>query len=212
MIAGRAPSMPNWVAMLCGLWLGMALWGYFVAFHEMARALVGGFGSPGTSVAYAIAGSIVGALPLLALLPVALLPRWWFGRRVPERRKADKRCPDCGYPDSGFPCPECGGDGTIAELELFARRPIVWLLVGAAVMFVLAVAWAEFRIRQDESRFRSDVDQRVAAGLREAVIRPRAGWGAFATLQYDPASGFDAPPPFDHPRIPGWRSTERPAP
>jgi hypothetical protein len=72
MIAGRAPSMPNWVAMLCGWWLGVALWGYFVAFHEMARALVGGFGSPGTSVAYAIAGSIVGALPLLALLPVAL--------------------------------------------------------------------------------------------------------------------------------------------
>jgi hypothetical protein len=71
MIAGRAPSMPNWVAMLCGWWLGVALWGYFVAFHEMARALVGGFGSPGTSVAYAIAGSIVGALPLLALLPVA---------------------------------------------------------------------------------------------------------------------------------------------
>ena len=89
MIAGRAPSMPNWVAMLCGWWLGAALWGYFVAFHEMARALVGGFGSPGTSVAYAIAGSIVGALPLLALLPVSPLPCGWFGRRAPERRKRE---------------------------------------------------------------------------------------------------------------------------
>ena len=211
MIAGRAPGVPNWVAMLYGWFLGTALWGYFVAFHQISRALVGGFGSPGTSVTYAIAGSIIGALPLLALLPVALLPRWWFGRRVPERRKADKRCPDCGYRESGFPCPECGGDGSVAELDLFARRPITWLLVGAAVMFVLAVAWAEFRIRLDESRFRQEVDQRIAAGLREAFSRPRADWGSFATLQFDPASGFDAPPPFDHPRITGWRSIERPA-
>ena len=87
---------------------------------------------------------------------VALLPRWWFGRRVPERRKADKRCPDCGYPDSGFPCPECGGDGTIADLELFARRPIVWLLVGAAVMFVLAQLLADILYRV--------VDPRVSLG------------------------------------------------
>ena len=212
MIAGRAPSMPHWVAMLCGWGLGAALWTYFVAFHEIARALVGGFGSPASSVAYAIAGSIVGALPLLALLPVALLPRWWFGRRVPERRKAERRCPDCGYQASGFPCPECGGDGLVAELDLFARRPITWLLAGAAVMFVLALAWAEFRVRRDESSFRSEVEQRVAAGLREPHTRPRADWGSFAMLQYDPAGGFDAPPPFDHPRIPGWRSIERPGP
>lgn len=212
MIAGRAPSMPPWVAMLYGWWLGAALWTYFVAFHQIARALVGGFGSPATSVAFAVAGSIIGALPLLALLPVALLPRWWFGRRVPERRKADGRCPDCGYPAAGFPCPECGGDGSVAELELFSRRPIAWLLTGAAVMFVLALAWAEFRVRRDESQFRSEVDQRVASGLPEPFTRPRADWGSFAALQYDPASGFQAPPPFDHPRIPGWRSIERPRP
>jgi hypothetical protein len=195
-----------------GWLIGSAVWGYFVACHQIARALVGGFDSPGTSVAWAVMGSIVGALPLIALLPVALLPQWWFGRRQPERRVAAARCPDCGYPRTAFPCPECGGDGRVAPLDLFARRPIAWLLSGTTVVFVLAVWWAEFRIHRDESAFRQEIDQRLAAGLREPFSRPRAEWGSFATLHYDPASGFSAPPPFDHHRIPGWRATGRPAP
>ena len=211
MITGRSPRVPNWAAALHACLLGVALWGYFVAFHQMSRALVGGFDSPTTSVVWAIAGSIVGALPLLVMLPVALLPRWWFGRRVPERRLAAGQCPDCGYPCRKFACPECGGDGTIAPLDLFARRPIAWLLAGSALLFTLAVCWAEFRIRLDESRFRREVEARVAAGQREPMARPRAGWGSFATLRFDPATGFDAPPPFDHPRIPGWRAPGRPS-
>lgn len=212
MIDGRTPPVPGWAVTTHGLFLGTAVWGYFVAFHEIARALVGGFGSATIDVACAAAGTFVGALPLLALLPIALLPRWWFGHRLPERRRTDSRCPDCAYPCAAFPCPECGGDGQVAPLELFARGPITNLLLVTAALLAIAIAWAELRLRRDEALFREQVETRVAAGQREPWSRPRAGWGAFASLRYDPASGFDAPPPFDHPRIPGWRATGRPAP
>lgn len=212
MISGRTPAVPGWAAVAHGLLLGTAVWGYFVAFHEIARALVGGFGSAALDVAFAVMGSFVGALPLLALLPIALLPRWWFGHRVPARRLVASKCPDCAYPCASFPCPECGGDGRVARLELFARGPITALLLGATLLFTLAIAWAEFRVRRDEARFREQVELRVAAGQREPFSRPREGWGSFALLVYDPATGFDAPPPFDHPRIPGWRAARRPAP
>lgn len=210
MIDGRTPPVPAWARVAHASLLGAGIWGYFVAFHEIARALVGGFGSPTFDVALAVAGSMVGALPLLAMLPIALLPRWWFGHRLPQRRVASARCPDCGYPGSTHPCPECGGDGTVARLELFARRPIAVQLLAAGILFAVAIAWAEFRVRRDEALFRRQVDARVAAGQREAFSRPREGWGSFATLRYDPARGFEAPPPFDHPRIPGWRPAGRP--
>ena len=211
MIGGRTPPTPGWATAAHAFLLGAAVWGYFVAFHEIARALVGGFGSPPTEVALAVVGSLIGALPLLALLPIALLPRWWFGFRLPERRLAAAKCPDCAYPCREFPCPECGGDGRVTRLELFTRGPIVALLIGAAAMFTLAITWAEFRVRQDEALFQRQVEIRVASGQREPFARPREGWGSFATLRYDPASGFDAPPPFDHPRIPGWRAPGRSA-
>jgi len=212
MIDGRTPPVPGWAVTAHGLLLGTAVWGYFVAFHEIARALVGGFGSPATSVALAVAGSVVGALPLLAMLPIALLPRWWFGHRLPERRLDGGACPDCGYPGRAFPCPECGGDGVVARMELFARGPVWRMLLAATALFVLALAWAEFRVRRDEALFRRQVEARVAAGQREPFARTREGWGSFASLRYDPAAGFDAPPPFDHPRIPGWRAAGRSAP
>lgn len=212
MIGGRTPPIPAWAAAVHGFLLGAAVWGYFVAFHEIARALVGGFGSPPGDVALALAGSAIGSLPLLAMLPIALLPRWWFGHRLPARRLAASRCPDCAYPGRTVPCPECGGDGVVARMDLFARGPVVALLVGASCLFVLAITWVEFRVRRDESVFRQQVEARVAAGQREPFTRARAGWGSFATLHYDPASGFDAPPPFEHPRIPGWRAAGRPSP
>jgi len=204
--------MPGWISMATGIVLGAAAMLYFIAFHEIARALVGGFGSPGTSVADAIAGTIVGALPLLALLPLALLPAWWFGRGLPERRRSRGLCPDCGYPGQRFPCPECGGDGTVAPRELFTRTGLLRALVLAAVMFAVSVLWAEVRVRNDESRFRMEIEALIARDVREHLARPRDGWGSFALLQYDPATGFSAPPPFDHDRIPGWRPAGRPAP
>lgn len=211
MIGGRTPPVPGWAVAAHALLLGISVWGYFVAFHGISRALVGGFGSSTIDVALAVVGSLVGALPLLALLPIALLPRWWFGHRLPERRLAASRCPDCAYPCPAFPCPECGGDGRVAHLELFERRAILALLISGATLFSLAVVWAEFRIRRDEALFRRQVEARIAAGQREPFSRPRDGWGSFAVLMHDPATGFDAPPPFDHPRIPGWRAAARPA-
>ena len=212
MMHGRAPRIPPGIAIAHALVLVAATWGYFVAFHQMSRALVGGFGSPISSVTLAIVGTIVGALPLLVLLPVALLPRWWFARRRPERRIAQGQCPDCGYRVTRFPCPECGGDGSLCDFDLLDRRPLAWMLAALALVLALAVAWAEFRVRLDESRFRQEVQVRLAAGTREPVSRAREGWGAFASMHHDPASGFDAPPPFDHPRIPGWRPLGRPEP
>lgn len=211
MIQGRAPRAPVRIAIAHALLLALAVWGYFVAFHQMSRALVGGFGSPAPTVTLAVIGTAVGALPLLALLPLALLPRWWFGRRRPERRRGESRCPDCGYQGETFPCPECGGDGVVAPFDLFDRRPLAAVLALTALLFTLGVGWAEFRVRLDEARFRHEVDLRLAAGLREPLSRPREGWGSFGSLLYDPATGFDAPPPFDHPRIPGWRPASRPS-
>ncbi len=211
MIQGRGPRVPAAPTLVWGLFLGVAVWGYFVAFHQMSRALVGGFGSPVSAVVLSVVGTAMGALPLLALLPVALLPRWWFGRRLPERRTASGRCPDCGYPRTSFPCPECGGDGEVAAFDPFTRRRVGRLVLTTAGVFALGVGWAEFRVRHDETLFRREVEARVAAGVREPFSRPRDGWGSFATLRYDPAGGFDAPAPFDHPRIPGWRPAGRPA-
>lgn len=205
MIHGRAPRVPMPVAVAHALLLALATWAYFVAFHQMSRALVGGFGSPASTVVLATVGTLMGALPLLALLPVALLPRWWFGRRRPERRIERSQCPDCGYPAARFPCPECGGDGATSDFDLFDRRPLARMLLALAAVFALAVAWAEFHVRLDEARFRQEVDARLAAGVREPMSRDREGWGAFGSLLYDPASGFAAPPPFEHPRIPGWQ-------
>lgn len=197
--------------MATGIVLGAAAMLYFIAFHEIARALVGGFGSPPLRVMTAIAGSMVGALPLLALLPLAMLPAWWFGRGLPERRRSAGLCPDCGYPGRRFPCPECGGDGAVAPRELFTRTGLLRALTIAGLIFVAAVLWAEVRVRSDESRFRLEVEALLARDVRENLARPRDGWGSFALLRYDPALGFSAPPPFDHDRIPGWRPGGRPA-
>jgi hypothetical protein len=201
--------MPGWVAMAVGITLGAIATLYCIAFHEIARALVGGFGSPPLRVATAIAGSMIGMLPLLTLVPLTLLPAWWFGRGLPERRRMRRHCPDCGYPGDRFPCPECGGDGTVAPRELFTRTGLVRVLALAALIFVVGVAWAEVRVRRDEARFRSEVEGLLARDVRESLARPREGWGSFAILRYDPALGFSAPPPFDHERIPGWRPAGR---
>ena len=201
--------MPEWVVIAAGITLGATAMLYCIAFHEISRALVGGFGSPPVRVLAAVAGSLVGMLPLLTLVPLALLPAWWFGRGLPERRRSQVRCPDCAYPGDRFPCPECGGDGAVAPRELFTRTGLIRVLALAAGIFVVSVVWAEVRIRRDEARFRLEVDGLLARDVREALARPREGWGSFAILRYDPALGFSAPPPFDHDRIPGWRPIGR---
>jgi len=201
--------MPGWVTMAAGVVLGAAATLYCIAFHEIARALVGGFGSPPLQVLTAIAGSMVGVLPLLTLVPLALLPAWWFGRGLPERRRTQRRCPDCAYPCDRFPCPECGGDGTVAPRELFTRTGLTRVLALGALIFAISVVWAEVRIRRDERLFRLEVDRLLALDVRESLARPREGWGSFAILRYDPALGFSAPQPFDHERIPGWRAIGR---
>jgi hypothetical protein len=211
-IDGRPPRTPAWMSLAAGITLGAGTMLYFIAFHEMSRGLVGGFGSPLPTVALAVAGSCIGALPLLALLPIALLPAWWCGRGLPERRRRCGACPDCGYPGSRFPCPECGGDGAVAPLELFSRTALVRALALASMLFAGSVIWAEVRVRGDETRFRQEVDALLARDIRENLARPRAGWGSFAILRYDPATGFSAPPPFDHERIPGWRAVGRVVP
>ena len=113
--------------------------------RAIAKSVSAGWGV----AALAVAGSMVGALPLLAMLPIALLPRWWFGHRLPQRRVASARCPDCGYPGSTHPCPECGGDGTVARLELFARRPIAVQLLAAGILFALQRLDPEEPLRRD---------------------------------------------------------------
>lgn len=212
MIAGRPPAIPAMITGILAFAIGGAVWQYFVAFHEMARGLVGTFGSPMTSVLLSAVGTLLGALPLLALVPLALLPRWWFGRGLPERRRADGRCPDCAYPCTRFPCPECGGDGTVAPLDLFTPRAIRGVLLVAALLMAGGILQAEWRVRRDESRFLADVEGMVARGERRPLARPRAGWASFALLKWDAAEGFAAPPPFEYPRIPGWRAAGRQAP
>ncbi len=211
MITDRPPSGPPTARLAWSLLLAALLAGYFVAAHEMSRSLVGGFGSPAGSVLTALVGTLVGALPLVAVLPIALMPDWWWTRRLPAVRFQRGQCPDCGYTTSTFACPECGGDGRVPPQELFTRSGILRFLLLALVSVTVGTLLAEWRIRGDESAFMGEAASQHAAG-QSRVSRPRAGWGSFATLRWDPAEGFTAPPPFEDPRIPGWRAAGRSRP
>ena len=195
-----------WFAVLSGL-----LGGYFMAAHEVSRALVGGFDASAGTMAIAVIGTAVAGLPLVALLPIALMPAWWWSRRLPALRAERSQCPDCGYPTHTFPCPECGGAGRVPSQELFTRAGVMRFLMLAAGCLVVGVALAEWRIRRDETAFLTEANSQHAAG-QTRLARPRAGWGSFASLRWDLGEGFTAPPPFEDPRIPGWRAVGRPAP
>jgi hypothetical protein len=70
---------------------------------------------------------------------------------------------------------------------------------------------AEWRVRRDEASFRTEVDAALARGDDRPLARPRAGWGSIAQLHWDRTESFTAPPPFEYPRIPGWRAAGRQA-
>ncbi|NBX25924.1 MAG: hypothetical protein EBQ99_07735 [Planctomycetes bacterium] len=190
--------------------LGGLLGGYFMAAHEVSRALVGGFDASAGTVTIALIGAAVAGLPLVALLPIALMPGWWWSRRLPAIRAEHGQCPGCGYLTGRFPCPECGGQGRVPSQELFTRAGVMRFVILCAGCLVVGVVLAEWRIHRDEIAFLAEVNAQHAAG-QTRLARPRAGWGSFASLRWDVAEGFSAPPPFEDPRIPGWRAAGRPA-
>jgi len=212
MIHGQSPRPPMPAAIGVPLAVGALMVTVFAVFHQITRGLAGGFGSPWTSVTLACVGTATGGLMLLPLLPLLRLPWWWWARGLPLQRQARGCCPDCGYHGVPTPCAECGGDGRVATMELLSWRSatlFTLLLLAAMAAGVLA---AETRVRADERTFLAEVHRLTAGGHLRPHARARVAPASFATLQYDPAEGFTAPPPFDTPRIPGWRGTRPRAP
>jgi hypothetical protein len=212
MIHGQPPRPPLPAAIGVPLAVGALMVAIFAVFHQITRGLVGVFGSPWTSVALACVGTAAGGLMLLPLLPVLRLPWWWWARGLPLQRKAAGRCPDCGYHGVPEPCAECGGDGRVAVMELLSWRSAILFTLLLLATMAAGVLSAETRVRVDERDFVAEVNRLTAGGHLRPHARARASPCAFATLQYDPAEGFLAPPPFDTPRIPGWRGTRRQVP
>jgi hypothetical protein len=206
MIGGQGPSAPASVQWFAITAVGVIMALYFEALHEISRALVGGFGSPGTSVCLAVVATSIGALPLVALVPVTRLPNWWWTEGLPFARVQRGECPDCGYPAQRYPCPECGGDGNLAVQPLVIGLEVGRALRLVAVAMVAGIVVAEWRVRADERRFIEEV-RAVGSSRTE---RPRAGWGGFTNLIHDSAAGFSAPPPFTTTLIPGLHEHERP--
>jgi hypothetical protein len=209
MIDDRAPSAPASVQWLAIGIVGGVMVIYFEACHEIARALIGGFGSPGTAVCSAVVATSIGALPLVALIPLTRLPNWWWSEGLPYARVQRGECPDCGYPAERYPCPECGGDGNLALQPLVIGLEVGRALRLVAIALALGIVLAEWRIRNDESDFVTET-QAVGTVFARKHERPRAGWGGFAHLIHEPDAGFSAPPPYTTTLIPGLKQHERP--
>ena len=209
MIGGRGPSAPEGVQWLAIGVVGSIMALYFEGLHEIARALVGGFGSPGTSVSLSVVATGIGALPLIALIPVTRLPNWWWSEGLPFARAQRGECPDCGYPAQRYPCPECGGDGNLALQPLVIGLEVGRALRLVAIAMVAGILVAEWRVRRDEARFVDEI-RGIGAASATRHERPRAGWGGFTNLVHDPAAGFSAPPPFSTTLVPGLRRHDRP--
>lgn len=209
MIEGRGPSTPSSMQWGTLTVVGAIMVIYFEGFHEIARALIGGFGSPWTAVALAVVASMIGALPLIALVPITRLPHWWWSESLPFARAQRGECPDCGYPAPRYPCPECGGDGNLVKQPLIIGLEVGRAIALAAVAMTIGILIAEARIRLDERRFLEEV-RSVAASGGTRHERPRAGWGGFTNLEFEASAGLSARPPFTTTLIPGLYEHARP--
>jgi hypothetical protein len=209
MIDGERPAAPRGVHWTALAVVGGVMVVYFEGFHEIARALVGGFGSAGTSVSVAVVATMIGALPLVALIPITRLPTWWWTEGLPFARAQRGECPDCGYPAQRYPCPECGGDGNLVKQPLVIGLEVGRAISLVAIAMLAGILIAEWRVRTDEARFVEEARAIVATGGSRHE-RPRAGWGGFTSLEFDAAQGYTARPPFTSTLIPGLHAHERP--
>lgn len=183
MIEGRGPSTPTGMHWGALIFVGTIMVIYFEGFHEIARALIGGFGSPWTAISLAVLASMIGALPLIALVPLTRLPNWWWSEGLPFARAQRGECPDCGYPAPRYPCPECGGDGNLVKQPLVIGLEVGRVITLAAVAMTIGIVIAEVRVRLDERRFMAEAQAMQAAGGGR-YERPRAGWGGFTNLEF----------------------------
>lgn len=208
MIEGRGPTAPGSMRWGALAFVGVIMVIYFEGLHETARALIGGFGSPWTAVAVAVVVSMIGALPLVALVPITRLPNWWWTEGLPFARAQRGECPDCGYPAPRYPCPECGGDGNLSKQPLIIGLEVGRSLALATISMTIGIVIAEVRVRVDEDRFMDEAQALVATGGGR-FVRPRAGWGGFTNLVYEASTGFAAPPPYTTTLIPGLHAHTR---
>jgi len=93
-------------------------------------------------------------------------------------------------------------------MELLSWRSLRTFAAMLLVALLKGISLAEIFIRADEAAFVREVNAVTAGGNLHAYNRARAGWADFARLDYDPAAGFSATAPFDHPRIAGFRARD----